>query len=181
MESLTSVNHGIDVAAIFYEKSLASQRRMVDTQIREAMSKGNPVVKLPTCVYTKISAELRKMGWEEEIHDEEMYEDDGVSYFYPVCLDGTSRFPELDEKGVFVAAEEFYKVTLANQQKDLSNALADAIINGFSEVKLPYKVYPAVISEMEKKDWGHGIWYANLDTKEECSMFYPICGYDEEE
>lgn len=180
MENVSKENMN---ARIFYEKSIVNQMHMVNGLITCGMKEGNPVVKLTTQLYVKISDELRALGWEEEVVEQEMYEDEneGVSWLHPISLDGNCSFTVLSGEHVFISAEEFYEATLKNQYKDLCNSLEYSIRQGHSEVKLPYKAYPAIIAEMAAQDWEHDIWYADLNTKEECSMFYPLCGFEEEE
>lgn len=182
MEDTNFGNVGIDVASVFYERSLENQRRMVNCAIKSAMASGKGVVKLSTCIYAKISDELKELGWQEDISDEEMYEDnnEGFSCLYPGCVDESTIFTNLSSDYDLISAEEFYKETLKVQRQDLWNALNYSMSNGISEVRLVYKAYPKLIDEMVKKGWEHIIWYADIKTKEECSMFYPICGFDEE-
>ena len=167
-------------AQAFYEKSLTNQRELVNVAIVAGMQKGYPIIKLATQLYEKISHELCELGWEEQIVQDKMYKDDeeGVSWIYPVCMDGTSSLPALTtEKNQIIPAIKFYEATLKNQKRELGVALTGAATLGVSEVKLKYIAYPELVSEMEKEGWEHVIWYDNPETKEECSLFYPICGY----
>lgn len=167
-------------AQAFYEKSLANQRELVNVAIVAGMQNGSSIIKLATQLYEKISHELCELGWEERIVQHKMYKDDGegVSWIYPVCMDGISSLPGLTtEKGKIIPAVKFYEATLKNQKRDLSSALNGSIALGVSEVKLKYMAYPELVSEMEKEGWEHVIWYDNPETQEECSLFYPTCGY----
>lgn len=177
---MENVNQEIMSAEVFYKKSLERQLELVNVAIVKAMQSGNPIVKLPTQLYVKITDELIALGWEEEIEESEEYEE-GFSWIYPVCLNRACSFPELiviDKK--FIPAEKFYEATLKNQRRDLRVASDEAIETGVSEVKLPYRAYPELIKEMEEKGWEHVFWHSDGST-EERSMFYPICGFEEEE
>lgn len=170
-------------AQVFYEQSLLKQREMVNKAIGRAMDKCSPVVKLPTLLYDAISKELHLLGWEEDIVEHEMYvnKEDGISCIYPNCIDGRPSFLDTRENNTFISAEKFYSTTITQQRRYLLVALNEAISNGLSEVKLTYKAYPQIIKEMNEKGWEHLLWYADCETKEECSMFYPVCGFAEEE
>ena len=174
-------NYAMMSAQTFYEKTLISQRRMVNVEIRNAMEHGNYTVKLPTQLYVKISDELNVLGWEEYIEVKVEDTDDGVSCIYPACACKGCDCPAITGEHEFISAQEFYEATLKNQRRDLWVAMEYSKANGLSEVKLPYKAYPIIIGEMDQNDWEHAIWYDNIKTKEECSMFYPSCGFEEEE
>jgi len=176
-------NYEIMNAQTFYEKNLASQRRLVNISIKCAMEKGKYTIKLPTQLYGKIEDELKELGWEEEIVDKEPdIDDDGVSLLYPVCVCEGCDLPEVTGIHELISAQEFYEATLKNQYKDLWHKMDEASRLGYSEVRLDYKAYPTVITEMEQKGWIHVFLYTDINTKvEEYSLFYPGCGFDEEE
>lgn len=179
---MDKANYEIMDAREFYEKTLVSQRRVVNDAIRSAMEHCAYTVKLPTQLYVKIADKLKALGWEEEIvnKNENSLDDDGVSYIYPICVCSGCELPERIDDYSFVSAREFYDVTLKNQYEDLCNKIVWSVANGFSEVKLSYKSYPAIIVEMSQNGWEHSTCYEADKTKEECSMYYPLCGFEED-
>lgn len=170
-------------AQTFYEKSSVFQIQMVNHAIRSAMKYCNYMVKLPTQLYVNIADKLKELGWEEDLKckNEDVLDADAVSYIYPICVCGGCELPEVTEVQDFVSAREFYDATLKNQHMNLYDMMGWAVVNGFSEVKLAYRSYPAIIKAMLEKGWEHDFWYEDDVSKEERSMFYPKCGFEEGE
>lgn len=181
---MENANLEIMSAETFYEKTIITQLQLVNKAITMAMQRGLPVIKLPTQLYETISSALQDVGWSEDIMDDEMYKDygEGVSWIYPACLHDESAYVESTPEvtmgqNTLIPAQTFYEATLKNQKRELYIAMNEAVDMGLSEVKLNYIAYPALVNEMKRAGWEHVIWYADLKTKEECSMFYPICDF----
>ena len=57
-------------ATEFYKASLAKQREILESRIKEAKNTGDPIIRLPFDTYPVVEEEMEELGWEYDSYND---------------------------------------------------------------------------------------------------------------